>query len=105
MDYVRFKRKSALPAWPSLLRVATGIVLQSPQPMLLWVGPDLVALYNDAFAARAGSAHPAALGQPAALGFADVWPVLGPPQGIWTDIWPIGEPVVHEPVYRHKGGS
>jgi len=34
-----------------------------------------------------------------------VWPVLGPPQGIWTDIWPIGEPVVHEPVYRHKGGG
>jgi ankyrin repeat protein len=30
-----------------------------------------------------------------------VWPVLGPPQGMWPDIWPIGEPVVHPPVYRH----
>src|SRR5688572_16034915 len=29
------------------------------------------------------------------------WPVLGPPQGMWPDIWPIGEPVVHPPVYRH----
>jgi ankyrin repeat protein len=29
------------------------------------------------------------------------WPVLGPPQGLWPDIWPIGEPVVHEPVYTH----
>jgi ankyrin repeat protein len=29
------------------------------------------------------------------------WPVLGPPQGIWEDIWPLGESRVHEPVYRH----
>jgi len=35
-----------------------------------------------------------------------VWPTLGPPQGMWPDIWPVGEPVVHEPIYRHdpKGG-
>jgi len=31
-----------------------------------------------------------------------VWPVLGPPQGIWVDIWPLGEPRVHEPVYTHS---
>jgi hypothetical protein len=31
-----------------------------------------------------------------------VWPVLGPPQGVWTDIWPLGESQVHEPVYRHS---
>ena len=30
-----------------------------------------------------------------------MWPVLGPPQGVWVDIWPLGEPTVHEPVYRH----
>ncbi len=29
------------------------------------------------------------------------WPVLGPPQGLWPDIYPLGEPVVHEPVYTH----
>jgi ankyrin repeat protein len=28
------------------------------------------------------------------------WPVLGPPQGIWEDIPPLGETAVHEPVYR-----
>jgi len=32
-----------------------------------------------------------------------VWPVLGPPQGIWVDIWPLGEPTVHDPVYKHSG--
>jgi ankyrin repeat protein len=31
-----------------------------------------------------------------------VWPVLGPPQGIWEDIWPLGESRVHEPVYKRK---
>jgi hypothetical protein len=31
-----------------------------------------------------------------------VWPTLGPPQGMWPDIWPLGEPVVHEPTYQHK---
>jgi ankyrin repeat protein len=34
-----------------------------------------------------------------------VWPVLGPPQGVWTDIWPLGESTVHEPVYRHSTAS
>ena len=29
------------------------------------------------------------------------WPVLGPPQGIEADIWPVGESSVHEPFYRH----
>ena len=29
-----------------------------------------------------------------------VWPVLGPPQGIWEDIYPLGESAVHAPVYH-----
>jgi ankyrin repeat protein len=29
-----------------------------------------------------------------------VWPVLGPPQGVWADIWPLGESSVHEPIYK-----
>jgi ankyrin repeat protein len=32
------------------------------------------------------------------------WPVLGPPQGVWADIWPLGEPRVHAPVYTHTAG-
>lgn len=31
-----------------------------------------------------------------------IWPVLGPPQGVWADIWPLGEPRVHEPIYTHS---
>jgi ankyrin repeat protein len=33
---------------------------------------------------------------------APVWPVLGPPQGVWADIWPLGESRVHEPIYKHS---
>jgi len=28
------------------------------------------------------------------------WPVLGPPQGVWEDIWPLGETRVYPPVYH-----
>jgi ankyrin repeat protein len=33
------------------------------------------------------------------------WPVLGPPQGIEEDIWPVGEPVVHDPIYTYPHTS
>jgi hypothetical protein len=33
------------------------------------------------------------------------WPVLGPPQGVWADIWPLGETRVHEPIYTHFTGD
>jgi ankyrin repeat protein len=42
------------------------------------------------------------LGATTVLDRSPVWPVLGPPQGIWEDIWPLGEARVHEPVYKHQ---
>src|SRR5438105_4418888 len=41
------------------------------------------------------------LGATKLMGKSPSWPVLGPPQGIWEDIWPLGESRVHEPVYKH----
>ena len=29
------------------------------------------------------------------------WPVLGPPQGVEEDIWPLGDERVYEPFYKH----
>jgi ankyrin repeat protein len=40
------------------------------------------------------------LGATKVLPQSPVWPVLGPPQGVWADIWPLGEPRAHEPVYK-----
>jgi ankyrin repeat protein len=31
-----------------------------------------------------------------------VWPVLGPPQGLWPDIWPLGESRIHDPIYKRS---
>jgi ankyrin repeat protein len=41
------------------------------------------------------------LGATEQLAESPTWPVLGPPQGVWVDIWPLGEPRAHEPVYTH----
>ena len=40
------------------------------------------------------------LGATTMMARSPMWPVLGPPQGVWADIPPLGEPRVHEPVYR-----
>jgi ankyrin repeat protein len=40
------------------------------------------------------------LGATKLLAKSPTWPVLGPPQGVWPDIPPLGEPFVHEPVYQ-----
>src|SRR4029079_503870 len=35
--------------WPPSLRTAVGICLSSRFPILLWWGPDLAMVYNDAY--------------------------------------------------------
>jgi ankyrin repeat protein len=40
------------------------------------------------------------LGATTLMGKSPLWPVLGPPQGVWADIWPLGESRVHEPIYK-----
>jgi hypothetical protein len=42
------------------------------------------------------------LGATEELARSPMWPVLGPPQGIEVDIWPLGESVVHDPIYTHS---
>jgi PAS domain S-box-containing protein len=64
--------------WPAALRAAVGICLNSRFPMFVWWGPDLVNLYNNAYAPMLGKRHPAALGRPARDVWADIWPAIGP---------------------------
>jgi serine/threonine-protein phosphatase 6 regulatory ankyrin repeat subunit B len=33
------------------------------------------------------------------------WPILGPPQGIEEDIWPLGDSRAYAPFYTHKSGG
>ena len=60
----------AITEWPVSLRVAANLVLASSAPTALLWGPALLMLYNDAYAALAGTRHPAALGRP----LHEIWP-------------------------------
>ena len=64
--------------WPKSLRTMVGVLLGSRFPMLLWWGPDLLHLYNDAYRPILRDKHPASLGAPAAEVWAEVWDVAGP---------------------------
>ncbi len=64
--------------WPNSLRTMLGVVLGSRFPMLLWWGPDLLHLYNDAYRPILRDKHPASLAAPAAQIWTEVWDVAGP---------------------------
>ena len=70
--------------WPPSLRSVVSLVLGSPLAMLVLWGPDLVQIYNDAYAVICGPRHPRALGQPTR----DCWPEL------WAFNAPIYEAVL-----------
>ncbi len=52
--------------------------LSSRFPMHIWWGPDLINIYNDAFATVLGNRHPDALGRPAATIWPEAWSLLQP---------------------------
>ena len=71
-------RLGPIERWPRSLRTMLGVVLGSRFPMLLWWGPDLLHLYNDAYRPILRDKHPASLAAPAAEVWAEVWDVAGP---------------------------
>jgi len=65
--------------WPSSLRTAVGIMLNSSYPMFLAWGPELTFLFNDAYIPILGDKQADALARP----FAELW------WDIWADISPL----------------
>ena len=65
-------------AWPQSLRTAASICVESRFPILIWWGPELTMIYNDAYSVMLGSKHPHALGSRGADVWGDIWPVVGP---------------------------
>jgi two-component sensor histidine kinase len=63
--------------WPACLRTALGICLHSTTPVAVYWGSELVTLYNDVCAQFMGDHHPRALGMPAPVLYADIWPTVG----------------------------
>jgi signal transduction histidine kinase/DNA-binding response OmpR family regulator len=65
--------------WPRTLRAAVRICLLSRFPIVLWWGPELTMLYNDAYVSFLGpSKHPWVLGRPAWQAWPEVWDTIGP---------------------------
>ena len=65
-------------SWPQSLRTSLSICLASRFPILIWWGPELIKLYNDAYAVILGAKHPHALGAPGRQVWPEIWPVIGP---------------------------
>nr|WP_236519021.1 ATP-binding protein [Sandaracinus amylolyticus] len=64
--------------WPQSLRTSVSTCLSSRFPILLWWGPELVKLYNDAYADIVGDKHPRALGRPGREVWPEIWHIIGP---------------------------
>jgi PAS domain S-box-containing protein len=56
--------------WPSHLKLAVQLMLDTPEPVCILWGPDAILFYNDAYVPLLFVRHPAALGR----SFAEVWP-------------------------------
>jgi len=64
-------------AWPETLVFVVNAALATRQPMLLMWGPEMVQIYNDAFAPILTNRHPTALGERGRELWHDVWPIVG----------------------------
>ena len=64
--------------WPDELRSAIRTVMPSRVPMVIWWGPRMSQLYNDAFTPLIGEKHPRAIGQDAADCHPESWAEVGP---------------------------
>lgn len=69
----------AAEVWPLALRAALNICLTSRFPIVLFCGPDLRLLYNDAYGAILGPIKDlTALGTPGREVWAEIWDIVGP---------------------------
>jgi signal transduction histidine kinase/PAS domain-containing protein len=64
--------------WSPALRIATRAMLDAPHPICLWSGPEYALVYNDAYRRILAAKHPAALGQPGSVVWAEIWAGLAP---------------------------
>src|ERR1700750_232490 len=64
--------------WTGSLKTTVGLLLRAEAQIVLFWGPEFVALYNDAYAPTIGDKHPRALGRPARENWTELWDDLEP---------------------------
>src|ERR1700733_2607118 len=65
-------------SWPQSLRTSVSTCLNSRFAIVIWWGPDLVMLSNDAYRDIIAAKHPAALGRPGRECWPEIWPTIRP---------------------------
>ena len=79
--------------WSPALRTMARTIFDSPFPICLWSGPHYALVYNDPYRRILAAKHPAALGQPGSIVWAEIWEELQPQfDGVRTG----GDPVYFE---------
>jgi hypothetical protein len=68
----------AIRDWPECLRSAVDLMLPAKAQIVIFWGPEFVAIYNDAYAPTIGEKHPHALGRPAREYWSELWSDLEP---------------------------
>jgi PAS domain S-box-containing protein len=64
--------------WSTELRAAVQLTMETPFPVNLWTGPDLILIYNDGYRHVLGAKHPRALGRTGREVWAEIWPEIEP---------------------------
>ena len=64
--------------WPACLQAAIGIMCPAQAQIVMFWGPEFVALYNDVYAPTIGYKHPHAFGRPAREYWSELWDDLEP---------------------------
>jgi len=72
-------RLGAIAEWPQSLRTTMSICLNSKFPIAVYWGPEYLMLYNQSLVPMVGpQKHPRAMGQPASVVLAEIWPIIEP---------------------------
>lgn len=65
-------------SWSPALRTMARSIFDSPFPICLWSGPRFCLVYNDPYRRILAAKHPASLGQPGSVVWAEIWDELRP---------------------------
>ena len=64
--------------WPQALRTTVRVLLTTGHPTMIFWGPELICIYNDAFSRSLGpEKHPGILGAAGRVAWQEVWPLVG----------------------------
>jgi len=64
--------------WHPALRAAIDLALPADAQIVIFWGPEFIALYNDAYSPTIGNKHPQAFGRPAIENWKELWSDLEP---------------------------